>query len=172
MLLRRRRPPAHSPHINLTPLIDTVFLLLIFFMMTTTFNKESALNISLPEAKGEHVAATSTPIRIIITQEGNYAINQPSQSLVSNHLDILKQALQKEVGDTTDPLILISADANAPHQFVMRAMEAARDLGYSRLSFEAQEPVAETSLVPPVAVPPPMPATPPTEPAVKPAVKP
>jgi biopolymer transport protein ExbD len=172
MLLRRRRPPAHSPHINLTPLIDTVFLLLIFFMMTTTFNKESVLNIDLPEAKGEHTAEAQPPTRIIITQEGNYAINQPSQSLVSNHLEILKQALQKEVGDNPNPLILISADANAPHQSVMRAMEAARDLGYSRLSFEAQEPVAETSPVPPVAVPtvvpPSAPATPPANPAIKP----
>lgn len=148
-MLRRRRPTAHSPHINLTPLIDTVFLLLIFFMMTTTFNKESMLNISLPEAKGDRTTTLQTPIRIIITQEGNYAINQPGQSLVSNHLEILKQALQKEAAGNANPLILISADANAPHQAVMRAMEAARDLGYVRLSFEAQEPTAEANSVPP-----------------------
>lgn len=164
MLLRRRRPPAYSPHINLTPLIDTVFLLLIFFMMTTTFNKESVLNINLPEAKGDHTAETQAPVRIIITQEGNYAINQPSQSLVSNHLDILKQALQKEVGDTVNPLILISADANAPHQSVMRAMEAARDLGYSRLSFEAQEPVADAPATPAEVTPPPVVPPPPSSP--------
>jgi len=145
MLLRRRRQPTHSPHINLTPLIDTVFLLLIFFMMTTTFNKESMLNISLPEAKGDRTTQVQMPIRIIITQEGNYAINKPSQSLISNHLDILKQALQKEAADNPNPLILISADANAPHQAVMRAMEATRDLGYSRLSFEAQEPTADAA---------------------------
>jgi len=149
MLLRRRRPPVHSPHINLTPLIDTVFLLLIFFMMTTTFNKESMLNISLPEAKGDRAAQSQMLVRIIITQEGNYAINQPDHALVSNHLDILKQALQKEVADNANPVILISADANAPHQAVMRAMEAARDLGYSRLSFEAQEPIADAAPPPP-----------------------
>ncbi|MEZ5672196.1 MAG: biopolymer transporter ExbD [Thiotrichaceae bacterium] len=95
--------------------------------------------------RGDH-SEKHKQVRIIITQEGNYAINQPSQSLVSNHLDILKQALQKEVGDTVNPLILISADANAPHQSVMRAMEAADS--YSRLSFEAQEPVADTRQLP------------------------
>jgi biopolymer transport protein ExbD len=107
------------------------------------------LNISLPEAKGDRATQPQTLIRIIITQEGNYAINQPDHSLVSNHLDILKQALQKEAADNANPLILISADANAPHQAVMRAMEAARDLGYSRLSFEAQEPIANATTPPP-----------------------
>jgi biopolymer transport protein ExbD len=135
----RRRPHPDNPRINLTPLIDTVFLLLIFFMMTTTFDRQSQLNINLPTAKGERVTEERKPIRIIIDAQGQYAINDSKHSLVDTHLETLKRALQQEAGDQQNPPLLLSADANAPHQAVMRAMEAARDLGFVRLSFEAQQ---------------------------------
>jgi len=123
--------------INLAPLIDTVFLLLIFFMMTTTFDRQSQLNISLPEAKGEIVTKPEV-VRIIIDARGRYSINDSDHSLIDSKLETLKRALEKEmVGKTTLPL-LISADAQAPHQAVMKAMQAARDLGLEQLSFEAQ----------------------------------
>jgi len=139
MKLRRQGRQPESLRMNLTPLIDTVFLLLIFFMMTTTFNRESELNIDLPQASGEALQVEAQTIRIIIDAAGEYAINQPSNGLINNELDTLTRALQKAAGEQTNPPLLISADANAPHQAVMRAMEAARDLGYVRLSFEAQQ---------------------------------
>ena len=136
MKLRRHKKPDNI-HVNLTPLIDTVFLLLIFFMMTTTFNRESQLNIQLPEAKGESLSGQ--PIRIIINERGEFAINDLAHSLVNTQLETLKRALKDAAGKESEPPLLISADKNAPHHAVMRAMEAARYLGFVRLSFEAQQ---------------------------------
>ncbi len=135
----RRRKNLDNLRVNLTPLIDTVFLLLIFFMMTTTFNKESQLNIDLPEAKGEH-STTVEVIRIIINKEGEYAINERDRHLINNQLETLKRALKEAAGGRKNPPLLISADKKAPHYAVMKAMEAVRDLGFVRLSFEAQQP--------------------------------
>ncbi|MDM8559389.1 biopolymer transporter ExbD [Candidatus Parabeggiatoa sp. HSG14] len=134
----RRSQSRDNLRVNLTPLIDTVFLLLIFFMMTTTFNKESQLNIDLPQAKGETVEQQEI-IRIIVDADGKYAINDSEHGLVNNQLETLKRALKDAVGDQTNPPLLISADKNSPHYAVVKAMEAARDLGFVRLSFEAQQ---------------------------------
>ncbi len=137
------RRDKNNPRINLTPLIDTVFLLLIFFMMTTTFNKESQLSINLPEVEGEQPSEQQKPIRIIIDLKGEYAINDIEHSLINSKLDTLERALAKLIKNQTDLPLLISADENAPHYAVMRAMEAARNLGLTRISFEAQQRVDE-----------------------------
>ncbi|MCK5719426.1 MAG: biopolymer transporter ExbD [Thiomargarita sp.] len=134
----RRCKNNDNLRINLTPLIDTVFLLLIFFMMTTTFNKEAQLNIDLPEAKAETTVQPTDLIRIIVNNKGEYAIDNVENALINSELDTLKQALKKQAGNNDNPSLLISADKNAPHYAVMRAMEAVRDLGFLRLSFEAQ----------------------------------
>ena len=135
----RRRQHQDNLRVNLTPLIDTVFLLLIFFMMTTTFNRESQLQIDLPEAKGKPLTEQQEPIRIIIDDKGGYAINDLEHGLINNQLETLKRALEETVGNQTDTPLLISADEHAPHYAVMKAMEAIRDLGYVRLGFEAQQ---------------------------------
>jgi biopolymer transport protein ExbD len=134
----RRSQSRDNLRVNLTPLIDTVFLLLIFFMMTTTFNREAQLKIDLPEVKGEAVDEQEM-IRIIIDADGGYAINDSVHGLINTQLKTLKRALKDAVGDRVDPPLLISADKNAPHHAIMRVMEAARDLGFVRLSFEAQQ---------------------------------
>ena len=121
----RRRQHRDDLKLNLTPLIDTVFLLLIFFMMTTTFNRQSQLHINLPTAKGD--------------VKGKYAINDWEHGLINSQLDTLKQALKEAAGPQSNPPLLISADENAPHYAVMKAMEAARDLGFVRLNFAAQQ---------------------------------
>lgn len=140
----RRQSRQDNFRMNLTPLIDTVFLLLVFFMLTTTFNREAQLKISLPEVESAS-EATEDPrtIRIIINEKGEYAINDIEHSLINTQLDTLKRALQKEAKEQTDPPILISADGNAPHQAVIKAMEAARDLNFLRLSFEAEQTIDE-----------------------------
>ncbi|HEC83925.1 MAG: biopolymer transporter ExbD [Candidatus Parabeggiatoa sp. nov. 2] len=135
----KRRQHRDNLRVNLTPLIDTVFLLLIFFMMTTTFNRESQLNINLPEAKSEQQKQQQEMIRIIIDEQGEYAINDREHSLINTQLDTLKRALKDVAGEKVNPPLLISADENAPHYAVMKALEAARDLGFVRLSFEAQQ---------------------------------
>jgi len=144
MKFRRRRTSCGTPHFNLTPLIDTMFLLLIFFMTTTTFNRQSQLKIDLPQATGEATPEPQEPIRIIIDANGEYAINDPQHSLINTQLETLKRALHQIAGTQPNPVLLISADVNAPHHAVMTAMEAARDLGFSRLSFEAQQPPEPT----------------------------
>ncbi len=118
--------------VNLTPLIDVVFLLLIFFMVSTTFTKESQLSIDLPEASGTPGSLAEKTLEISITRSGEFAINEVA--LVNNQLKTLINALQKvSDGDNTLPLI-ITADSATPHQSVVTAMDAAGQLGFSHLS--------------------------------------
>ena len=118
--------------VNLTPLIDVVFLLLIFFMVSTTFTKESQLSIDLPEASGTPSSRAEKTLEISITRSGEFAINEVA--LVNNKIKTLINALQKvSDGDSTLPLI-ITADSATPHQSVVTAMDAAGQLGFSHLS--------------------------------------
>ncbi len=134
-----RRQPRENDSINLTPLIDVVFLLLIFFMVSTTFTKETHLSIDLPEAEGEPSEdAARAPIDIVITAEGAYSVN--GRSLVNSKIATLKSALEKvSEGDNQLPLT-ITADAQAPHESVVRAMDAAGQLGFVHLSITTRRP--------------------------------
>ncbi|MEX2489959.1 MAG: biopolymer transporter ExbD [Pseudomonadales bacterium] len=133
------RRAKHEVEVNLTPLIDVVFLLLIFFMVSTTFTRETHLSIDLPEATGAKVDAQENQIDIAVTQTGEYTVND--QSLVNDDLDTLKIAIRKiSDGDTSVPLI-ITADARAPHQSVVTAMDAAGQLGFVHLSITTRNPV-------------------------------
>ena len=118
--------------VNLTPLIDVVFLLLIFFMVSTTFTKDTRISIDLPEADGEAAQIVEKQIEVTINRSGEYAVNDVA--LVNNKLDTLKRAIQKvSDGDTSVPLI-ITADSATPHQSVVTAMDAAGQLGFIHLS--------------------------------------
>ena len=127
--------------VNLTPLIDVVFLLLIFFMVSTTFTRETHLSLDLPEASGERAEAQPEQLEIVISADGQYAIND--RSLVNNKRETLMQALGEVAGDKRDLPLIVTADANAPHQFVIRALDAAGQMGFSQLSLTAREPQAE-----------------------------
>jgi len=130
--LKFARRSRSDVEVNLTPLIDVVFLLLIFFMVSTTFTKESQLSIDLPEASGEPISRSEKTLEISITRSGEFAINEVA--LVNNQLKTLISALQKvSAGDSTLPLI-ITADSATPHQAVVTAMDAAGQLGFSHLS--------------------------------------
>jgi biopolymer transport protein ExbD len=118
--------------VNLTPLIDVVFLLLIFFMVSTTFTRETHLSIDLPEADGDPATVAETRIEVSISQQGDFAVN--GTALVNSSVETLKRALEKVgQGDTTMPL-MITADAATPHQAVVTAMDAAGQLGFAALS--------------------------------------
>lgn len=139
--MKFRRQRGEEIGVNLTPLIDVVFLLLIFFMVSTTFKKETHINLSLPEAEGEQVAAENNQIEIVISARGEYAINE--RALINNEFETLRAAIKKiGKGDTELPVI-ISADGNTPHQAVVNAMDAAGQLGYSRLSITTRQRDAE-----------------------------
>ena len=118
-----RRQSKEELSVNLTPLIDIVFLLLIFFMVSTTFTKESQLNISLPEASAELSDVPPASIEILITDAGTYSIN--GQSLVNNQLDTLKKGITKVLEGRDNAPVDISADAKATHESDVRAMDAA-----------------------------------------------
>ncbi|VAW52148.1 Biopolymer transport protein ExbD/TolR [hydrothermal vent metagenome] len=131
--------PGHkeeSVEVNLTPLIDVVFLLLIFFMVTTTFDRHAKLKVSLPESSAKISQQKSEQLVLAIDAKGNYFLND--RQIVNQQLDTLKQALQKTIGkdkqDYKDVALVLKADANAPHQFVVRAMDAASQLGLTKLS--------------------------------------
>lgn len=136
MNLRARQ--ADSPDINLTPLIDVVFLLLIFFMVSTTFERESQLQIELPEAseKPSDIEEENT-IEVTIDAKGRFYVN--SVPLVNTQLNTVKSAIRKVAGDRDDPPIVISADRNAKHQSVVTVMNALLDLGFVRFKFPTQE---------------------------------
>jgi biopolymer transport protein ExbD len=130
--LKFARRSRTEVEVNLTPLIDVVFLLLIFFMVSTTFTKESQLSIDLPEASGAPTNLAEKTLEISITRSGQFAINEVA--LVNNQIKTLMNALQKvSAGDNTLPLT-ITADSATPHQSVVTAMDAAGQLGFSHLS--------------------------------------
>ncbi|WP_067585181.1 ExbD/TolR family protein [Endozoicomonas ascidiicola] len=133
----RRQMNQQEVSINLTPLIDVVFLLLIFFMVSTTFTKETHLAIDLPQSSGEQRAERPQQIEITISKAGDFAV--AGQSLVNGQLETLKNALSKvSEGDSQLPLI-ITADANTPYQSVVTAMDAAGQLGFVNLSMTTRK---------------------------------
>ena len=118
--------------VNLTPLIDVVFLLLIFFMVSTTFTKETHLSIDLPEASSQSIRAKDLQIEILITQEGDFWVN--GVALINRKQRTLRSAIDKvSKGDIAIPMV-ITADSATPHQSVVTAMDVAGQLGFSRLS--------------------------------------
>jgi len=123
--------------LNLTPLIDVVFLLLIFFMVSTTFEKTSKLKIDLPEASNKATQQENKKIVIGIDVKGRYYINE--RQLVNTQLKTLKLALLKISGNNKDIPIVLRADAKTPHQAVVTAMDAASQVGLTRLSISTLE---------------------------------
>ena len=139
--MKFRRQKGEEIGVNLTPLIDVVFLLLIFFMVSTTFKKESHISLNLPESSVEPSAGEPTRIEIIISAEGDYAIN--NQGLVNKKFETLLAAIKKIAKGDSEMPVMISADALAPHQAVVTAMDAAGKLGHTRLSITTIQRDAE-----------------------------
>ena len=122
--------------INITPLIDVVFLLLIFFMVTTTFSRETRLLVNLPEANAELAQSQAAQIEIIVSREGSYVIN--GRALVNNRVETLIRGLELESGGDRDLPIILIADAEATHQSVVTAMDAIGQSGFARLNIATQ----------------------------------
>src|SRR3990172_979448 len=131
-----RRPRPAEPELNLIPLIDVVFMLLIFFIVTTTFNRDTAMSINLPEANAEPLKVEDKLVEISIDAEGRYFINR--EPIINADIENLKRALLKAAGELKSPPLVISADAKTPHQAVISAMDAARQLGFVHLTFATQ----------------------------------
>lgn len=127
----RRRTP---PEINLTSLIDVVFLLLLFFMVSATFEKLGRLQVELPQAQ-PNVEQEQPPERLTVTvdADGQFFVND--QELVNTDVETVKRALVSLAGERRELPLVISADGRAPHQSVVTVMDAASQLGFVRVSF-------------------------------------
>lgn len=142
MNFRRKRREAVD--VNLTPLIDVVFLLLIFFMVSTTFTRETQLQLELPEAaSGDPVDRNQqAQIEVFISASGEIMIND--KTLAVTNLDNIKSALLRESGGDRDLPLIITADGQASHQSVISVMDAAGQQGFTRLRLTTNELQTET----------------------------
>lgn len=136
-----KRQVKDEDGINLTPLIDVVFLLLIFFMVSTTFTKETHLKLNLPEAEGEVQPELPEKIEVVINASGGYSVN--GEGLVNTQLKTLMAAIEQKGQGNTDLPFVITADAKVPYESVMAAMDAAGRLGYVNISMTAKKPGKE-----------------------------
>jgi biopolymer transport protein ExbD len=121
-----------EPEVNLTPLIDVVFLLLIFFMVSTTFEHQSRIQIELPEATAEATKPDDESLEIIIDAQGRFFLGE--EQVVNTELKTLKGAISKTVGEREGMPVIIRADAKTPHQAVITALDATSQLGLTRIS--------------------------------------
>jgi len=119
-------------NIGLTPLIDVVFILLLFFMVTTTFNRHAELKIDLPEASTEAKPSEEKQLEITINADGEFYVN--GKSVVNTQQKTLLTAILKELEGDKDIPVSLRADAKTPHQSVITAMDALGKLGLTRLS--------------------------------------
>jgi biopolymer transport protein ExbD len=137
------RRTLEDPAINLTPLIDVVFLLLIFFMVTTTFTRETRLAVNLPEADAAPAEQQQNQIEVLVNQNGRYSIN--NELLSDNQRDTLRDRLVQVAGGNLNQTILLIADAESSHQAVITAMDAIGQAGFSGFSIATRQPGQDDS---------------------------
>ncbi len=125
-----------DPEINLIAMIDVLLVILIFMMVTTTFSQIAELQINLPTAEAEKPADKPAAINVAVDASGRYLVN--GSSVPDSDTAALSLALRRAAGDRPDPVIVINADAKATHQAVVSVMEAARQSGYSHITFATQ----------------------------------
>jgi biopolymer transport protein ExbD len=122
--------------INLVPLIDVMMVILIFLMITTTYSKYTELQINLPTADSEKQLERPNEVAVLVNAQGAYVINRNPVPFKS--VEQLAEELKRAGSALKDPVVVISADATATHQAVVRVMEAARIAGLSQITFTTQ----------------------------------
>ena len=125
-----------DPEINFIPLIDVLLVILIFLMVTTTYQRVAELQITLPEADAEQVKERPREVNVGIDAQGRYVVDK--RVFTYTGVPALADALKRAAGEAKDPVVIISADANATHQSVIHVMEAARIAGYIHITFATQ----------------------------------
>lgn len=124
--------------LDMTPLIDAVFLLLIFFAVATTFTRETRIGIDLPEASGQPPVAVKESIEVSVSVSGEYAVN--GQPLLDSERKTLKAAIEAAMAGRKDRPFFLTADAKATHQSVITVMDIAGELGVVNVSIVTREP--------------------------------
>jgi biopolymer transport protein ExbD len=127
-----------DPEINFIPLIDVLLVILIFLMVTTTYQRVAELQITLPEADADAAKQRPKEVNVGIDAQGRYVIDK--NVFTFSTVGALGEMLRKAAGDTKDPVVIINADANATHQSVIHVMEAARQVGLVHITFATQTP--------------------------------
>jgi biopolymer transport protein ExbD len=125
-----------DPEINFIPLIDVLLVILIFLMVTTTYQRVSELQITLPEADAEAAKQRPREVNVGVDAQGRYVIDKTVFTFTT--ANALADMLRKAAGDAKDPVVIINADAQATHQSVVRVMEAARIAGLLHITFATQ----------------------------------
>ena len=133
MLLKKKK---RDVELNLTPLIDVVFLLLIFFMVSTSFTRETQIKMELPKADVEKMESEKDVMEVSIDKEGRMFLN--GKALVNSTIENLKRAMQPILNTNEQTPLIISADANTPYQSVVMAMDAASQLGITNIKMATQ----------------------------------
>ncbi|MDR0215233.1 MAG: biopolymer transporter ExbD [Comamonas sp.] len=131
--------PRHrdEPEINLIPFIDVLLVVLIFLMLSTTYSKFTELELTLPVADAELQRDRPKEIIVAVASDGRYAVNK--QALDDRTMEAVASALSGAAAAGKDSVVIISADATAPHQSVVTVMEAARRAGLSQITFATQK---------------------------------
>jgi biopolymer transport protein ExbD len=128
-----------EPEVNLTSLIDVVLLLLVFFMVSTSFVKETEISLRLPQAEVQSEPVVELDaLEIVVTQTGSYLVN--GRALVNNERGTLRAAIERTIGSSRDLPVVIRADAQATHQAVITAMDVAGQLGFVQISIATVTP--------------------------------
>jgi biopolymer transport protein ExbD len=135
MNFQRGREREHL-EINLVPMIDVMLVILIFLMITTTYSKYTELQINLPAADADKQLERSNEVAVLVDARGQYVVNRAPVPFVS--IEQLAGELKRAAGAAAEPVVVVSADASATHQSVVRVMEAARAAGLQHITFTAQ----------------------------------
>ncbi|MBW4017504.1 biopolymer transporter ExbD [Moraxella osloensis] len=146
--MRFRKPTVEPLEINLTPMIDCLLFLIVFLLLSTTFNHFSKLNIILPQAEGVPITEKSKRIEIAVQKDGSYLVN--GIALSGNGEAELTAMIRQEAGEDRKQLFVISADADTSHQSVVKVMDIAGKMGFMNLNISTVIPATslDSSIAP------------------------
>ncbi|NHC03284.1 biopolymer transporter ExbD [Acinetobacter sp. 187] len=136
--MKFKRRQVEEIYINLTPMIDCILFILVILLLTTTFQQQSRLNLSLPDAQGVPPKEFDHKIEVMVDSSGHYAVN--GQALSSKEVPDLSSAIKQAANDRRDLMFVIAADSAATHQDVIRVMDVAGQLGFVNINISTKVP--------------------------------
>lgn len=134
--MKFKRKAVEDIHINLTPMIDCLLFILVILLLTTTFNQQSRINLSLPDAQGVPPKEYQHKIEVMVDSTGHYSVN--GKALSSQEIADLSTAIKQVANDKRDLMFVIAADAKATHQDVIRVMDVAGQLGFVNINISTK----------------------------------
>lgn len=136
--MKFKRSQVEDIHINLTPMIDCLLFILVFLLLSTSFNQFSRMNLTLPEAQGVPPKAYDQKVEVVVDASGHYSVN--GEALSSKEVADLNTAIKQISNDRRDLMFIIAADAKASHQDVIRVMDVAGQLGFVNINISTKVP--------------------------------